>query len=143
MHSFAALSVFIAGALAAGPRPTCNTELKVATTDLCTDIAEKWGTNVTEIKSINPNATCAPTVDTDNICVRQRIVACTLNETASSNNCDALLSTYSLTEDQFIMLNNDVTECGNLTVGATYCVSNADCFPGNTNSLCTGHAGRK
>ncbi|VDC03792.1 unnamed protein product [Peniophora sp. CBMAI 1063] len=142
MHSFVVLAVFIASALAAGPRPTCNTDVKVATTDLCTDIAEKWGTNVTAIQTMNANATCSPSVGIDSVCVRQQTVACTLNETASSTTCDAFLTSYNLTEAQFIQLNNDVSDCDSLTVGSTYCVSNVYCFPGNTDELCTGHVTR-
>ncbi|KAI0055443.1 hypothetical protein BV25DRAFT_1734520 [Artomyces pyxidatus] len=161
----AALSVFVWGLSltsvnAAGPRSECFGELpsrhpcsngtddisetyRVSSGDTCNTIQSWSGVTVSKLQSLNPGLNCAASMSTmvgHYVCLGTFTPTCTLNETATATSCVPLATAFSLTVSDFYQLNDNVdTACDNLVVGQPYCVSTADCFPGNTDPLCDGY----
>ncbi|KAI0037127.1 hypothetical protein K488DRAFT_81353 [Vararia minispora EC-137] len=127
-----------------GPRTQCVETYRPTATDTCSSISA-WSTvPVSTIQSMNPGMSCSAPMGASTVCLRKFLPTCTLNATAHETTCNDLATYFNLTQSQFVQLNDNVDNaCDNLVIGAPYCVSIADCFPGNTNPLCTGHEGRK
>ncbi|KZV67099.1 hypothetical protein PENSPDRAFT_654366 [Peniophora sp. CONT] len=146
MHSsaitFGAAALFLTAApsaLAAGPRPECTYEVNtIKPTDTCSTISAWSEVSVSTIESLNPGIECnTPGMGVSSVCLQQILLPCTLNATAWESTCNDLAGEYQLSTDQFVQLNDNVNAaCSNLIAGEPYCVSTAECYPGNHVPYC-------
>ncbi|VDC03804.1 unnamed protein product [Peniophora sp. CBMAI 1063] len=135
----ASLVIGFPAALAAGPRPECTYQVNnIKSTDTCASVSA-WSTvSVQTIEKLNPGIKCdTPGMGVSSLCLQEITLPCTLNATAWESKCNDLASEYQLSVDQFVQLNNNVNDaCSNLVAGEPYCVSTAECYPGNHIPYC-------
>ncbi|VDB92375.1 unnamed protein product [Peniophora sp. CBMAI 1063] len=140
--SVAVVSILATLVDAAGPRTKCVETYRPTKTDSCASISAWSLIPVSSIQNMNPGVSCNAPMNTPTVCLQQFKPTCTLNSTAWETTCNDQASHFNLSVSDFVLLNDNVDNaCDNLQIGNDYCVSTADCFPGNTDPLCSGHEG--